>query len=372
MNGVVYRLYGPSHKYICITLCVVGLLANIIHIWVLTRPSMQNSSVHTVLTAIAMADIGTMASYFTYLTRYEFNKDDNNLYSYWWTLFLQIHVLLSIALHATSLYLVVLVAYIRLSAISKTNSPWLRRQITRLAVATIAILTLIVCLPTFFAHQIYPQTIYRCYVGQEYTEYIEFDGNNTVAIKCDYRSAETRYSIGFSSLVLKNNCALLKINLWLTGIILKAIPCALLLCLTFSLLIKLKENKKKRKMLFGLNLNKRESDRTTYMLFLMVCVFLSTEFPQGFIAVFNAIYTQQFHMYVYLALADILDLLSLINCYVSFTVYFCTCSRYRRTFVTSLRFKGIFYFLYCYYLPNLLQTTFENENTAVLATQNSC
>lgn len=62
-----FRLYGPSHRYICVTLCVLGLFANLVHIWVLTRPSMQNSSVHTVLIAIAMADIGTMASYFVSL-----------------------------------------------------------------------------------------------------------------------------------------------------------------------------------------------------------------------------------------------------------------------------------------------------------------
>ncbi|VDD97736.1 unnamed protein product [Enterobius vermicularis] len=310
-------LYGPSHRYICVTLCVLGLFANLVHIWVLTRPSMQNSSVHTVLIAIAMADIGTMASYFIYLERYEFNKDETNLYSYWWTVFLQIHVLLSIALHGTSLYLVVLVAYIRLSAITNTNSPWLQQP-------AITAATVILCMPTLFAHQIYPQ--------------------NNATVSCDQKLSETRYSVGFSSLVLKNNCALLKINLWLTGIILKAIPCALLLCLTFPLLIKLKENRKKRRLLFGLNENKAESDRTTFMLFLMVCVFFSTELPQGLIAVFNAIYTQQFQMYVYLALADILDLLSLINCYVSFTVYFCTCSRYRHTLVTSFRCKGILNF----------------------------
>ncbi|EJW84219.1 hypothetical protein WUBG_04870, partial [Wuchereria bancrofti] len=52
------------------------------------------------------------------------------------------------------------------------------------------------------------------------------------------------------------------------------------------------------------------------------------------------IYTAQFHFYVYLTIADILDVLSLINCHVGFTVYFCTCSRYRRTFYSILPYFG--------------------------------
>ncbi|KHJ95066.1 hypothetical protein OESDEN_04996 [Oesophagostomum dentatum] len=49
-----------------------------------------------------------------------------------------------------------------------------------------------------------------------------------------------------------------------------------------------------------------------------------------------ALYTSQFHAYVYLSLADVLDLLSLINCYVAFLVYICTSSRYRQTLLSIL------------------------------------
>ncbi|KAJ1358936.1 hypothetical protein KIN20_017508 [Parelaphostrongylus tenuis] len=68
----------------------------------------------------------------------------------------------------------------------------------------------------------------------------------------------------------------------------------------------------------------------------MVTVFLVTELPQGVMAILNALYTSQFHSYVYLSLADVLDLLSLINCYVAFLVYICTCSRYRQTLLSIL------------------------------------
>uniref|UniRef100_A0A1I7X381 Secreted protein n=1 Tax=Heterorhabditis bacteriophora TaxID=37862 RepID=A0A1I7X381_HETBA len=51
---------------------------------------------------------------------------------------------------------------------------------------------------------------------------------------------------------------------------------------------------------------------------------------------FSAMFTSQFHAWVYLSLADVLDLLSLINCYVAFLVYICTCSRYRQTLLSIL------------------------------------
>uniref|UniRef100_A0A914S1Y4 G-protein coupled receptors family 1 profile domain-containing protein n=1 Tax=Parascaris equorum TaxID=6256 RepID=A0A914S1Y4_PAREQ len=117
-----------------------------------------------------------------------------------------------------------------------------------------------------------------------------------------------------------------------------AVPCFLLLWLTFALLLKLQANNKKRMLRLGIRKDTRKDgslrDRTTSMLLLMLCVFLSTELPQGFMAVLNAIYTKQFHLFVYLPLADVLDLLSLINCYVGFTVFFCTSTRYRQTLLT--------------------------------------
>ena len=89
----------------------------------------------------------------------------------------------------------------------------------RLSIAAITAATVILCMPTLFAHQIYPQNVYQCFKNGKYQGIYDLTENATVS--CDQKLSETRYSVGFSSLVLKNNCALLKINLWLTGIILK-------------------------------------------------------------------------------------------------------------------------------------------------------
>lgn len=131
-------LYSNVHPFLSFVLCVLGLAANAIHITVLTRPRMRHSSVHTVLVCIAISDMGTMTSYLVsscvwhfnsfllqmYISRFEFLSDKEG-YSYFWALFLKCHAMLSIALHAITLYLVVLMAFIRLSAMKLTTSRWL-------------------------------------------------------------------------------------------------------------------------------------------------------------------------------------------------------------------------------------------------------
>lgn len=79
----------------------------------------------------------------------------------------------------------------------------------RTAAACIFFFIFVLCIPTFLAHEIHEQS-----------------DNNSLYWKnklsrTDRPETAKKYIIGFSGMVLQNNCALLKINLWLTGIVLK-------------------------------------------------------------------------------------------------------------------------------------------------------
>lgn len=64
-----------------------------------------------------------------------------------------------------------------------------------------------------------------------------------------------------------------------------------------------------------------------------MAIFQVTELPQGIVAVLNGVYTNDVYNYIYSSFGDLLDLLSLINCYVGFIAYGFVCSKYRQTFI---------------------------------------
>uniref|UniRef100_A0A0N5B3B3 G_PROTEIN_RECEP_F1_2 domain-containing protein n=1 Tax=Strongyloides papillosus TaxID=174720 RepID=A0A0N5B3B3_STREA len=337
--------YQPFHKYISVILCLLGIITNNIHIWVLSRKQMRFQSVHIVLIFIASADIGTMLSYLIYIIRFEFFNDEG--YEYMWTVFLHFHASISIALHGLSIYLVVFMAFIRCQVMKvKTGqSIWMLPHVALISASIITLTLFILSIPTYLAHEIVERTT-----------------SNEGVIK---------YTINIAKNYQANDCVAFKIYLWVTGILIKAVPCFLLMFFTLGLLKQLRENQKKRNLLFsqntmvGQNLtekdgikeyqqNRKENsrlisrnrgsskrhnspDRTNRMLLLMVTIFLITELPQGVFAILNALFTQQFHEFVYSNLADVLDLLSLINCFVAFIVYTTTCSKYRRLLYEVLK-----------------------------------
>uniref|UniRef100_A0A0N5D7W5 G_PROTEIN_RECEP_F1_2 domain-containing protein n=1 Tax=Thelazia callipaeda TaxID=103827 RepID=A0A0N5D7W5_THECL len=116
----VCRSYAPIHGFICVVICTFSIVANMVHVLVLTRPNMRSSAVNCVLTAVALCDMGTMSSYSIYIFHFVLFKDDacSPIYSYFWIRYLLCHMVLSIALHTTSLWLVVVMAFIRRMAIN--------------------------------------------------------------------------------------------------------------------------------------------------------------------------------------------------------------------------------------------------------------
>uniref|UniRef100_A0A0M3INY7 G_PROTEIN_RECEP_F1_2 domain-containing protein n=1 Tax=Ascaris lumbricoides TaxID=6252 RepID=A0A0M3INY7_ASCLU len=134
--------------------------------------------------------------------------------------------------------------------------------------------------------------------------------------------------------MVEDACSLFQLNLWLTAIFLKAVPCVLLLWFTFALVSKLRDTDIKRNDLYSKSFRKHMRktvvpDKTTYMLVIMISVFLATELPQGFLALLNGVYTADVHRFIYVNVGDVLDLMSLINCSVDCVLYCMMSSRYR-------------------------------------------
>lgn len=73
------------------------------------------------------------------------------------------------------------------------------------------------------------------------------------------------------------------------------------------------------------------------MLIILLMIFITTELPQGLLAVCNGIWPNDIHHFVYLSLGDILDLLSLINCNSCYLLYPLISTQYRHTLRSMLQ-----------------------------------
>ncbi|KAI1719862.1 serpentine type 7TM GPCR chemoreceptor srw domain-containing protein [Ditylenchus destructor] len=331
------RVYAPVHGRICVVLCLFGVFTNLIHCVVLTRPSMRNSAVNCIMTAVALCDMGTMASYFVYILHFVIQKTPqscSNAMTYWWMFFLLIHMFLSITLHTSTLWLAVAMAFMRRMTLraATLNSRWQKAMLAKRICFCVLGVVVVLSIPTLMVHEILVYPLDRWTPPR--------DGH------CDYlypeNYTETLYTIAVTKSAVSHGCMIFKTNLWLSGILFKVIPCVLLILLSGSLMWKLRQAEKKRRSFLltgGASNDTNKSlnpDRTTAMLLAIVTVFLVTELPQGALAILNGIYTSDVHRYIYFNLGDILDLLSLMNSSVNFVLYCLMSSRYRNTFCSLI------------------------------------
>uniref|UniRef100_A0A915N9R0 G-protein coupled receptors family 1 profile domain-containing protein n=1 Tax=Meloidogyne javanica TaxID=6303 RepID=A0A915N9R0_MELJA len=109
------KAYAPIHGRICVFLCLFGVITNLIHCVVLTRPQMRQSAVNSIMTAVALCDLAT-------------------------------------------LWLAVLMAFLRRMTLHRNTlySKWQRVALARRASLTVIFIILLLCIPSLAVHQVIP------------------------------------------------------------------------------------------------------------------------------------------------------------------------------------------------------------------------
>ncbi|KAE9549385.1 hypothetical protein FO519_007413 [Halicephalobus sp. NKZ332] len=367
--------YGEIHPYLAPFLCVAGTLMNIITVIVLTRPQMI-SPVNVLLCAVALCDIIVMTSYFVLIAHFFItaaNRCDPSDYSEGWAWFTYAHAHVSVIFHATSIWLTVSLAQIRVLTIRRATAGPTKTITVKFTV----VLSLITCLmmtainlPNFLSYEIVEipaesfltclrpveddivgsydeisnssashlestlSPIVEALLGSNHTEkeeYVEAIIENEDEFMNDSGSATWHVR------PLQKDCAKMKMAFWSQGIIFKVAPCILL---TFSIVALLKiisDVSDRKKSLCEVMKKKVPKDHTTPMLVAVLSIFLIAELPQGVMLVLTGVFSSQtFHDKFYIPLGDFMDVLSLVNSAVNFLIY-CAMSR---------KFRSVFFQLF--------------------------
>ncbi|XP_057660582.1 G-protein coupled receptor dmsr-1-like [Diorhabda carinulata] len=342
--------YEELHGPLSIIVCVLGSIANILNICVLSRKEMRCST-NLILTGLAVADLLVMIEYipFSYHGYFDLEKRKYaNYFTYNWAIFMIFHATFSLLFHFVSCCLTVILALWRYLTIK--NPPitkfWCDLRKTLLVIIFTYLLCPLICFPLYLSYQVLP--LNRTTDVNE--KLINVESNET---KIHYSTIYVvQYVNEFYSILV----------FWLYTVIIKLVPCVLLTVLSTKLVLVLLETKKRKNRLLQnrLPLNNlqsdskpminhkvkkdKQADRTSGMLVAVLLLFLITEFPQAILGLLSATLKSSFHSQCYIPLGDLLDILALTNSGINFILY-CTMSRqFRQTFYEFFKLKYLMKF----------------------------
>ncbi|KAH8233080.1 hypothetical protein KR026_003898 [Drosophila bipectinata] len=328
-QGEIYswlRAYNNIHGYVSLMICIFGTIANILNIMVLTRKEMAKTPINNILKWLAVADMFVMLEYIPYTSyQYIYMGPGEKDLSYTWAVCLLIHMHFTQILHTISIGLTVTLAVWRYVAIRHPNGGCANFLLahSREAILLPFVLSPILCLPTYFVFKVRET----------------YDVDNV--------QSEAMYHVYFDQ-----DSVLYRFNFWIHSVLIKLLPCAILIVISTVLMhvlceasrrrLKLRDYNNPAKYAIQLNHNEtkskrpprcdRRNDRTTLLLVAVLVLFLVTEFPQGLLGLLSGVMEKCFFAHCYPPFGELMDLLALINAAVGFVLYGLMSKQFRTTF----------------------------------------
>lgn len=295
------KSYAEVHGPLSILVCVLGSIANILTICVLTRKEMR-SSTNLILTGLAVADLLVMIEYIPFCNYSYLNTEKRKYithFSYSWAVFMIFHALFSQLFHFISCCLTVILALWRLLTIK--NPPitkfWCDLNKTIYVIIFTYLLCPIICFP-----------LYKTYNIKNFNQTIDDTGK---IIKTE-ESNNSQTLIDNIYVLQYTNEFYARLSFWLYTVVIKLVPCILLTILSTKLVLVLLETQKRKNRLLGQNVpmkninqddkpiilakkKDKQADRTSGMLVAVLLLFLITEFPQAILGLLSATVGESFH-----------------------------------------------------------------------------
>lgn len=349
--------YKPVHGYLAASVCVFGVVANMLNIIVLTRKNMV-SSTNIILTGLAISDGLTMAFYFPWAlqmyvihgTAVSLDRDTEGCAKFQLS-----YAIISVVVHSISIWLTVSLAVFRYVFIRfpRIGAQYCNVQRAKTALITVAAVVTVVCIPNAISYE----------MRSDPAANHGFGNNSNLSIWwIDVKNSTT------------TDVVLQKFNFWVQAIFVKLLPCFLLTVFSVLLVRTMSDAEKRRKKMMTKNSvadgetqpigtsskRSRRSQRTTRMLLTVVILFLVTETPQGIMNLLSGLIQDFFH-HIYTPLGDLLDILALINNGINFVLY-CTMSK---------QFRDTFISVFCRCFPKMVDGRKFQTVTTMVTTRDS-
>lgn len=320
-----YNRYYSAYAYLAAIVGIAAIISNCLIIVVLTRPKMF-STTNLILTGIACSDLIVLITYLVYIIKWRLFEHEchlNRPTSHGWAIFEVIFANVTLTLRGFSLWLTVAMAALRNQIISSKEPNTHLNTDKNIAIRLIlvcGIFVIIMATPIYFSMAV---------VGEELT----FDSNATNESDCDI---SVGYAADVSALSNLNGDLLYKISFWTNGVSFRLLPCVLLTCYIPALLLKANNfctTAQNPAALLG-HRRSRLNQRTTMILITILITAWITETPHGVVSITCGIFPEYTEMYQ--ALGDIFDLLTLLNCTLTFVLYSTMSKRFRDTLKMTL------------------------------------
>jgi uncharacterized membrane protein YgcG len=349
-------VYGRYHGYLSLAVCAVGIVSSLLVVAVLTRRHMI-SSTNYMLTALALCDLLTMISYVPYAVQYYCrygNRPSPVRDTLGWARFCFVYANVSVVAHTSSIWIAVALSAYRYSVVRRSTEGRTSFSgsggaggsgdlaTSRFIVGAVCLSSALVLIPNYLTltivEQVDPRSNLTMYVVQSM-----FDRPEATVFD---------HFVG-------------QLNFWVHALVVKLVPCVLMLVFGCLLVATVRRHSRHRKQLRtfcrpadGADRNCRRSDgsataclggngvavgggltsrlgtggpRTTAMLISVIVLFLITEMPQGALALVCGVHRVYFDI-LYSPLGDLMDMVALVNNAINFVLY-CTMSRqFRLTF----------------------------------------
>ncbi|KAF7266125.1 hypothetical protein GWI33_020497 [Rhynchophorus ferrugineus] len=291
--------FRSCHIYLSFIICILGSILNILNICILSTKQMR-SPTNYILTSLAIADVIVMFEYMPFA----YMQDKRTAYySYGFSSFIIFHAVFTNTFHFISCCLAIILAIWRYIAVKfpQNNQKWCSETRTKYTIFFTYVLCAFVCFPLVLSLKINSSLAYKKPDGS-----IVFVKPQDIAVE-----NITIYLTAYRNSIFKN------ISFYVYGVVLKLIPCILLVVLSTLLIIELFKAQQRKKALHTSNkdtrlikkkLNQKHVDkekqfnRTTKMLVVVLLLFLMAEFPQAMMGLLLHILGDKFYTECYMPL----------------------------------------------------------------------